>query len=95
MSASVYAVIGRVRYRWNGWFGCQLESREWRRPPAGTQRILDFGVGRPNIRVTVFSTRRWPWFGKCTVTWAVDPSGSLDEHSARIGELKNALKELW
>ena len=62
---------------------------------AGTQRILDFGVGRQNICVTVFSARRRPWFGKCTVTWAVDPSGSLDEHSARIGGLKNALKELW
>ena len=93
MKAAVYAVLGGVRYSWNGWFGCQLESREWRRPPAGTQRVLQFN--RTTVTTTVFTTRRRPWFGKCTVTWAVSASGTHDEHTARIHELRNALKDLW
>ena len=91
----VYAVFDGIRYRWNGWGGCQLESLEWRRPPAGTTRILEFENGKPSIMVTVFSTERKGLFRRCRCTWAVSKSGSYDECSERIKELKDALRGLW
>lgn len=95
MNPSVFAVFDGIKYRWNGWGGCQLETSEWRRPPAGTERHLDFGVGKPSITVKIFTTRRvWP-LGKCQCTWAIPSHGTLDQHNARIWELKSALKELW
>ena len=91
----VFARLGGVVYRWNGWFGCQLESIEWRRAPAGTERVLDFGLGKPTITVTVWKTeRRWA-VGRVRTFWAVSPRGTHDEHNARIFELKNALKGMW
>ena len=92
---NVSAVFDGVRYRWSGWYGCQLESFEWRRPPAGTTRTLDFGIGKPSIVVSVFTTERKLWLGKCRCTWAVSPTGRIDEHFARIQELKDALRGLW
>jgi len=79
-------------YRWSGWFGCQLESWEWRTVRAGTQRVLDFGVGKPQITMTVASTRREGL--KVRTTWAVANHGTHDEHVARIVELKAALQDL-
>lgn len=95
MKDGVFARLGGVVYRWNGWGGCQLESYEWRRVPAGTERVLGFGVGQPTITVTVWRTvRQWPFF-KVRTLWAVSPRGSIDEHNARISELKNALRNMW
>lgn len=91
----VFARIGGVVYRWNGWCGCQLESSEWRRVPAGTSRTLDFGVGRQAVDVTVWRTERfWP-FLKVRTLWAVSASGDLNAHNARVHALKNLLKEMW
>lgn len=95
MKNGVFARLGGIVYRWNGWAGCQLESYELRRVPAGTSRALDFGIGQPKITVTVWKTeRQWP-FLKVRTLWAISASGSLDEHNARIFELKDALKGMW
>ena len=91
----VFARLGGVVYRWNGWFGCQLESIEWRRAPAGTERVLDFGLGKPTITVTVWKTKRQGPFLKVRTLWAISARGSIDEHNARIFDLKNALKGMW
>lgn len=65
--------IDGVMYSWTGWFGCQLESHEWRRYPAGTERVI---LG---MRFRVWTTERhWftcctierHWF-KCCTTWAL------------------------
>lgn len=91
----VFARLGGVAYHWNGWGGCQLESSEWRRVPAGTERVLNFAIGKPKITVTVWKTeRKWP-FLKVRTLWAVSNRGDIDEHNARIWELKNALKGMW
>ena len=95
MKNGVFARIGGIVYRWNGWAGCQLESYEWRRVPAGTRRVLDFGLGKPKITVTVWTTERKCPFRKVRTLWAVSERGSTDEHNARISELKNALKGMW
>ena len=91
----VYAVFGGIKYRWSGWAGCQLESFEWLRPPAGTTRVLDFGIGKEKVKVTVFTTERSGWLRKCRCTWAVSNSGDMNEHNARIWALKHALAGLW
>ena len=85
-------MFGGVAYRWSGWFGCQLESYEWRTHPAGTRRRLDFGAGKPAIELTVFSTKREGL--KVRTTWAVSDRGTHEEHTARIYELKHALAAL-
>ena len=95
MSDGVFARIGGHIYRWNGWLGCQLESSEWRRAPAGAERVLDFGTGQPSITVRVWRTERtWPYI-KVRTFWAVSPAGTLDEHGARIAGLKAALRGMW
>lgn len=40
MKDGVFARLGGIVYRWSGWGGCQLESYEWRRVPAGTERVV-------------------------------------------------------
>ena len=84
-------LIGGVKYRWTGWFGCQLESFEWRRVPAGTRRTLDIGYLQP-IEVKVFTTKRDGL--RVRTTWAVSHSGTLDEQNARIVALRTALSTL-
>ena len=91
----VYVVFDGISYRWSGWLGCQLESLEWRRPPAGTTRMLYFDNGKPPVEVTVFSTKRLGLFRRCRCTWAVSKIGSYDERSERINELRDALRGLW
>lgn len=68
---SEYSYVGRIfeiddrAYRWAGWFGCQLSSREWRRPaPQDTRRILGrefrpFRVERSGLRWEI----RWALIG--------------------------------
>ena len=36
----VILVLDGRKYRRTGWFGCQLESMEWRRVPAGATREI-------------------------------------------------------
>ena len=90
----MYVVFDGTRYRWSGWLGCQLESLEWKRPPAGTTRMLDFDNGKPPVEVTVFSTKRLGLFRRCRCTWAVSKSGSFDERSDRVRALLEALRGL-
>lgn len=77
-------ILGGRRYRWCGWFGCQLESSEWRRPPAGTEREI---VGR---RFRVFTTKRAGL--KVLVTWALAlPHSHLDK---AVPELLRDLQDM-
>lgn len=85
-------VIHGTRYRWSGWFGCQLESMEWRTQPAGTQRDLRLHLGEQPITVTVYSTRREGL--RVRTTWTVSKSGTHDEFAARIADLQNQLRRL-
>lgn len=86
-------IFGRHHYQWSGWFGCQLESWEWRMPALGTTRELDFGVGKPLITITVFTAVREGL--KVRTTWAVSKSGTHDEQNERIHELRNALRSIF
>jgi hypothetical protein len=81
-----------VDYRWSGWFGCQLASYEWKTVPAGTRRTLNFGIGKPSVDVTVFSTTREGL--RVRTAWAVDSSGPHAEHERRIYGLRDALRNL-
>jgi len=83
-------VIHGTRYRWSGWFGCQLESMEWRTQPAGTQR--DLHLSEPPITITVFSTKREGL--RVRTTWSVSKSGTHDEFAARIFNLQAQLRKL-
>lgn len=85
-------LIDGTRYRWSGWFGCQLESMEWRTVPAGTQRNLRLHLDKPPITITVFSTRRKGL--RVRTAWTVSKSGTHDEFSARIVDLLNQLRRL-
>ena len=85
-------IFDGVQYRWCGFFGCQLESREWRTLPAGTTRELKFDFGSTPITMTVFSTNREGL--KVKTTWAVSKRGTHDEQLARIRGLKAALASL-
>ena len=88
MSISDHAILvldGR-HYRWSGWFGCQLESMEWRRRPAGTEREI---AGR---KFRVFSTVRAGI--RYRTTWALAICGSVDYCNEQIRALKSALREL-
>jgi hypothetical protein len=79
-------VLGGKRYRWSGWYGCQLESSEWWHVPAGAEREI---AGRT---FRAFSSRRDGL--RVRVTWALPSHGTLDEHNARIELLKNDLRRL-
>jgi hypothetical protein len=85
-------VIHGTRYRWSGWFGCQLESLEWRTQPAGTQRDLRLHLDKSPVTVTVYSTKRVGL--RVRTTWAVSNRGTHDEHSARIVDLQSQLRRL-
>ena len=84
-------IFGGVQYRWCGFFGCQLESREWRTLPAGTTREFKFDFWNTTT-MTVFSTKREGL--KVKTTWAVSKRGTHDEQLARIRGLKAALASL-
>jgi hypothetical protein len=90
--AMAYFIFGNNTYQWSGYYGCQLKSFEWRRVPAGTERVLDFGIGKDPVNIRVFTTERVGL--KIETTWSVCPTGSIDEHKARIESLRSALREL-
>jgi hypothetical protein len=85
-------VIGGTRYRWSGWFGCQLESLEWRTVPAGTERDLRLHMDKGPVSVTVYSTKREGL--RVRTTWSVSKSGTHDEFAARIYDLQDQLRRL-
>jgi hypothetical protein len=85
-------VIAGTRYRWSGWFGCQLESMEWRTVPAGTQRDLRLHMDKGPVRVTVYSTKREGL--RVRTTWSVSKGGTHDEFDARIYDLQDQLRRL-
>ena len=87
----LYRINGKL-YTWCGWFGCQIESMEWRRLPAGTKRDLVFYDGNSPITVTVYRTER-KWL-RYRTTWAVSASGTHDEHDERIIQLRERLKRI-
>lgn len=87
---SKYSYVDRVfiiddrAYRWCGWFGCQLQSIEWRRPaPQYRRRIL--GREFKPYRVV----RRWlVW----EVSWALTGDGEgYDAYGARVSDLHRDL----
>lgn len=92
MSARAQFLINGRIYKWSGWLGCQLESYEWFRVPAGTSRDLEIRVGYPAVTMTVFTTQREGL--KIRTTWAVASIGTLDEHSNRVKELQDSLRKL-
>lgn len=83
-------VIDGRRYRRTGWFGCQLESMEWRRVPAGMTRTLCIDGGPFHLRV--FRTAREGL--RVRTSWSIPLSCGLDEANRRIYELDAALRRL-
>lgn len=82
---AIYVLNGR-EYRWSGWHGCQLESKEWSRVPAGTQRKI------AGFDFRVFTTHR-EWL-RYRTTWALAISGDLDYCNTRIRALQSHLRAL-
>lgn len=81
-------VLDGRRYRWSGWFGCQLESYEWWRVPAGTRRRL------AGFEFSVFMTERRGL--KVRTTWSLaNQPASLDKANEDIRRLREALTRLW
>lgn len=73
-------------YRWTGWFGCQLESLEWWRVPAGTKRKMF------DETFTVFSTERR---GLMVITrWTMALPDETNEAHEKIKGLKERLRSL-
>lgn len=65
--------INGVTYKWCGWFGCQLESVEWRKPPQSwperNRKLLGFDFEPFTVnRVGV----RW------RITWCLTEIGKAD-----------------
>ena len=89
MDNKLLFVIDRVTYRWSGWFGCQLESREWRRHPAGKERII---LGD---RYRVWSTKR-DGLAYCTYWSLCELPNDINEANAVLRALREKLvRELW
>lgn len=84
--------IDGVRYRWCGYYGCQLESMEWFTVPAGTQRTLQLQTGEAPVTVTVFTTQREGL--KVRTSWAVSARGTIEDHARRIENLREQLRRL-
>lgn len=86
--------INNQLYWWTGWFGCQLESYEWRRVPAGTTRTLNLEDSKGPIDFRVFTTERDGL--KYRTTWSmVGNCGDINEENSRIHELRKRLSELY
>ena len=82
-----YVVLGGRRYSWSGWFGCQLESIEWRRVPAGTEREI---AGRT---FRVWRTERL-WLRVRTL-WCLTGLGrSIDHDNQQLLALRLDLQSL-
>lgn len=86
-------IFDGIAYKWSGWFGCQLESFEWKTVPAGTTRTLSFSDGGDPITITVFYTSKRSRF-KVRTTWSISSSGTLEEHNNRIKDLQYRLSKL-
>ncbi|WP_421439934.1 hypothetical protein [Agrobacterium tumefaciens] len=75
-------------YTWIGGFGAQLQSFEWRSPPAGTRRRI---AGRDYV---VFNVSR-SWF-RCRVAWALARFPTdINEANALLPTLKRELQEAY
>ena len=92
ISPDVHFIFNGIRYRWNGWLGCQLESYEWFTPRVGTRRLLNFNNGSAPTEVVIFSTQRSGLKTRCT--WSVSCSGTHDTHVKRIERLRDELRNL-
>ena len=83
----VFFRINGKLYSWTGWLGCQLESREWLRVPAGTERTLlgeDFRVWRSDRDGLKYRT-----------TWSlINLPENIDKANERIRGLKDKLAKL-
>lgn len=86
-SDTTWFVLGGRAYHWSGWFGCQLQSFEWRRPEVGETRVLAGVIFRPfNFE------RRWFLY---RVTWSGDEfCGPVDYSNKAIRAFKKKLGEL-
>lgn len=79
--------LGGQSYRWIGaGFGAQMESFEWRRAPAGTQRTLC------GFTFTVFQTHRRGL--RIRHSWGLAVCGTLDELQVKIREFEKALRSI-
>lgn len=88
---AVLFVFNGVAYRWHGWFGCQLVSYEWRRPPAGTTRELVFN---PLTSTTMYVFRTQRVGLKIRVTWSVSKFGGMTVLGTRVRKLRAELQRL-
>lgn len=88
----VWFHIDGNKYRWYGWLGCQLESIESSRVPAGTTRYLDLGVGK-GIEIRVYQTERCG-ICKFRTTWAISSTGTYGEYSERVSNFHKTLQSL-
>lgn len=82
----VTLILDGVEYRCTGWFGCQLESIERRRVPAGTTRAI---AGQ---RFTVYSTHRLGLF-RFRTTWTLTRlPDNLDDANAMLHAFNDLLR---
>lgn len=80
-------VLGGRHYRSIGLgLGAQLESMEWRRPAAGTERELG------GHRFRVFSTHRQGF--RIRVSWGLAVDGCLDTVLHRLREMQADLRRI-
>jgi hypothetical protein len=80
-------ILGGQRYRWQGWYGCQLMSIERRRIHAGETREI---AGRT---FTVFRSTRLGLF-RFETTWSLPAGGTHEHHDNRVRQLKHDLQRL-
>jgi hypothetical protein len=86
--------IGGFVYRWTGWFGCQLETWEWRRVPAGTRRLIEFDGKHYEVHVWSTGARKWRTRWKVPTLWTIPLDCNLDEANARLRKFKDDLRGL-
>ncbi|WP_316207434.1 hypothetical protein [Bradyrhizobium sp. SZCCHNR3118] len=89
-----YWLSGKL-YTWIGGFGAQLESRQWRHPKPGEQRILGDRIFRP-----FNSHRQFLWLFRdslfpiptpicrVSVSWATNLPADLDERNFCLSEFQ-------
>ena len=84
----LYAVFDGVAYRQSGWFGCQLQSIEKKKPKFNERRQLkNFSYC---YEVEIFTYERIG-FGVYECTWRLPQTCGYDEYAVKIQEMLDCI----
>ena len=81
-----FAVFDGVAYTPHGWFGCQLQSIERRKPKIGERRTLSCMSKNYSYEVEIFSVERIGRF-RYECNWALPQRTNYEEYGHQIHKM--------